>query len=273
VRGVDFVTEIPTFSFDAAIFSETVAWRYENIISFLKRSTAARFLLEKPLSADPSHIENLPSIFTCAGVSLDSVFVNFPRRTWGITQFLRELIIDSSSVQITINGGALGFGCNGIHYLDWFLHLAKTNIANIVFCKLDDILIGSGRGLHFFDYGGTVLLQAKNTNLFLSASAASSAPVLITIRGDHFLTLIDETNFTWKVLKRSSDSQLPNYRYGSDYELYESGPFQVDGLDLLTQKWLEGSADLPLLEDAIPAHNLLHSILQAGGHSPPFKYT
>lgn len=267
------VNELPAGQFDAAIFSETAAWRHENLSRFLSRSRAARFLLEKPLSSNPDCVEAYPSLFAKADVSLEAVSVNFPRRLWGITHKLRELSAFSGCVQMTINGGAFGLGCNGIHYLDMFLFLAGADHADIQYCELDKAMVASGRGSQFADYGGRFLLRSGNINLFCATGANSSAPVMLTVRGDHFLAMVDETNLSWKVLRRSPVSSLPNYRYGGDYDPVEEGPFHVDSLDVITQRWMEGSAELPSLTQALPAHRLLHGILISGGAKPPFSYT
>lgn len=267
------VTALPSGEFDAAVFSETAAWRHGNLGQFLERARATRFLLEKPLSSNPDHVEAYVGMFERAGVPLPAVSVNFPRRLWGITHRLRELAAGSVDVQMTINGGAFGLGCNGIHYLDAFLFLAGAERAEIQFCNIDKMMVASGRGRQFADYGSRFLLRAGNISLFCATSANSSAPVMVTVRGDHFLALVDETNLTWKVLCRSDASSLPNYRYGGDYEVVEQGPFHIDNLDVITQHWMEGTAELASLTAALPAHRLLHEILISGGAKPPFNYT
>lgn len=273
VDALTCVTELPAGEFDAAVFSETAAWRHENLGRFLACSRASRFLLEKPLSSNPEYVEAFPGLFSQVGVPLDAVCVNFPRRLWGITQRMRELAAGSRAVQMTINGGAFGMGCNGIHYLDAFLFIAGAEQADIQFCELDTVMVASGRGSQFADYGARFLLRAGNVNLFCSTSANSSAPVMVTVRGDHFLVLVDEANLTWKMLSRAPSSKLPNYRYGGDYEVVEKGPFPIDNLDVITQRWMGGATELPTLSEALPAHRLLHGILNSGGAKPPFSYT
>jgi predicted dehydrogenase len=268
-----WVDNYPTATFDVAIFSETASWRYQNIVRFLEVSKASRYLLEKPLSANPDEVEQYSGLFAAAGVAADAIYVNFPRRTWVATKILRELITGSVDVQITINGGAIGFGCNGIHYLDFVLHLAQTDVAEILFCELDEQRVASGRGSQYLDYGGRFLLRTGNISLFCAANAESSAPVLLTVRGDHFIVLLDETNLSWKVLKRSPDSKLPNYRCGADYSVMEQGALLVENLDVVTERWIERTVELPTLAEALPAHRLLERILKAGGAKPPFSYT
>lgn len=271
--NIKFVTEPACDNFDAAIFSETAAWRYGNVAQFLSRGRAGRYLLEKPLSADPQEIQQLPALFKKADTPIENVFVNFPRRLWDISARLRELVANSTDIQVTINGGAFGFGCNGIHYLDAFLHLCDAADAEVLFSEVDELPVASGRGTQFRDYGGRFLLRSEKATLFCSASASSSAPVLVTVRGDHFIALVDETDLTWKVLQRSPACELPNYRYGADYAVIEQGPFAIDNLDVVTERWLTDSVALPSLSQAIPAHRLLHRILEVGGVKPPFQYT
>lgn len=271
--AVTYVTAMPEGKFDVAVFSETAEWRFQNFSSFLKHNRADRYLLEKPLSADSAEVEELPTLLAEAQIPIEAVSVNFPRRLWNVTARLKELASTSSDVQITINGGAFGLGCNGIHYLDMFLHLAGNGEAEVLFSQLDTTLVSSGRGSQFLDYGGRFLLRSNNATLYCSSSANSSAPVLVTVRGDHFIVLLDETDLSWKVLIRSPESKLPNYRYGADYAVIEQGPFAIDNLDVVTERWIKGEVALPNLSEAMPAHRLLDRILQTGGVKPPFHYT
>ena len=52
-----------------------------------------------------------------------------------------------------LNGGAIGLGCNGIHYLDKFILFSGNEMPNIKWVNLSNEIIKSGRGNHFFDYG------------------------------------------------------------------------------------------------------------------------
>ena len=60
-----------------------------------------------------------------------------------------------------LNGGAIGLGCNGIHYLDKFILFSGNEMPNIKWVNLSNEIIKSGRGNHFFDYGGDFILNTS----------------------------------------------------------------------------------------------------------------
>ena len=269
---LDWVPALPTGRFDLAIFAETTAHRFRNLAAFLDRAAADRILLEKPLSADPAEVAAFAELLRGRGL-LDRVAVNFPRRAWPCHQQLASLCAGSSGFDMTLNGGAIGLGCNGIHYLDLFLYLAGGEPAEVRFARLSPQRIASGRGAEFEDFGGSFLLEGRRGVLFAALSADSSATVTLTVRGDGFKAWLDEADRTWRLAARDPASTLPNYRYGADYRVLADGRAEAPALDEVTARWSRGEISLPGLESALAAHALLDRILRAGGATPPYRYT
>lgn len=268
-----FCDSAPTGSFDIAIFSEVATYRHDNVSNFLENASAERYLLEKPLSADPVEVAAFAGLFAKHGVPDRAISVNLLRRSWDYVRRLKALCETSDNVQMTVNGGAFGFGCNGIHFIDLFLFLTGVPKADVVFSRLDEARVPSGRGPAIVDFGGRFLLENQKGSFFCSGSATSSAGISFSLRGQHFLAWVDETDLSWKLMVRKPGSQAPVYRCGFEYEIEAQEVAKVDGMDVSTGKWAKGELDLPSLNDVLPAHDLLHRILAEGGAEPPYGYT
>ena len=94
----------------------------------------------------------------------------------------------------------------------------------------------------------------------------------MTVRGAHFLAQVDYTHMHWKISSRKSNSNLPNYRYGAEYDMEESALI-IPAMDDVTHDWALDLIEMPDLSRALKTHDLLDRILQAGGARPPYQYT
>lgn len=269
---VAFTRSLPTGDFDVAVFAETAAGRLENFKQFLSRGKAARILLEKPMSADPDEVRDFHAVALANGVA-DITQVNFVRRHWPHLHKLAELCAQEDRFSVTLNGGAIGLGCMGIHYLDTFLALSGDEMPEVTWSELSTTRVASGRGAQFTDFGGDFVLSGPRARLLASLEAGSSANVVMTVRGSHFLALVDYTGMTMKISARKSGSTMPNYRYGADYALEEEGAFSIPAMHVLSHDWSLGLIEMPGLAQAVMTHDLLDRILQVGGARPPYQYT
>lgn len=269
---VSFATAIPGGNFDVAVFAETTLNRLENFKQFLAYGKAARILLEKPMSGDPEEVRAFYEAAVTSGVA-DITQVNFVRRHWAHLQKLAELCAREDRFTVTLNGGAIGLGCMGIHYLDTFLSLSGDEVPEVTWSELSKTMVASGRGAQFKDFGGDFVLTGPRARLMASLEAGSSANVLMTVRGSHFLAQVDYTDMRWKISSRNEGSALPNYRYGADYVVKTEGNVIVPAMDGVTHDWALGLIEMPGLVQALKTHDLLDRILQAGGARPPYQYT
>jgi predicted dehydrogenase len=265
-------TEAPPARVDVAIFSETTTSRYENFGKFLARSKADRILLEKPLSANPNEFHQYLDLAIAHDVA-HRTEVNFVRRTWKHIQNLAALCASEQQFTVTLNGGAVGLGCMGIHYLDTFLHLSGEEMPAVSWVRLSPEAVKSGRGDQFEDFGGDFVLEGGRGRLFASLTASSSANVIMSVRGEHFMAQVDYSDMQWKLARRKIASTMPLYRYGADYETIEHGRLEIPAMDAVTEAWALGSVQLPKLEHALSSHRLLDTLLQAGGARPPYRFT
>lgn len=259
-------------SVNVAIFAETTTARFENFRNFLSRTRVDRVLLEKPITANPDEHEMFLDLAAAHGIA-DRTQVNFIRRTWPHVQQLADVCSRETQFSMTLNGGAIGLGCMGIHYLDTFLCLSGDEMPAVRWATLSAETVKSGRGLQFEDFGGDFVLEGPRGRLLASLSAGSSANVVMTVRGEHFMAQVDYNEMQWKISSRKADSTLPFYRYGADYEIVEQGRLEIPAMDAVTEGWALGRIDLPVLEQALVTHRLLDEILKAGGAHPPYRFT
>jgi predicted dehydrogenase len=264
--------DVPTGSYGAAVFCETTPGRLTNFTRFLQGASAGRILLEKPLSADPAEFDQFLNLAHAHGVA-DITQVNLIRRTWPHVQRLADMCKLEKQFTMTLNGGAIGLGCMGIHYLDTFLYLSGNEIPITRWARLSAEMVKSGRGINFEDFGGDFVLEGSRGLLLASLSAGSSANVMMTVRGEHFMAQVDYSEMQWRILCRKASSRMPLYRYGSDYEIVEQGRVEIPAMDVITESWALGRIALPLLEQALSAHRLLDEILRFGGAHPPYQFT
>ncbi len=258
--------------FDVAIFSETTSARLENFRRFLSSTQVGRVLLEKPITANPQEHEAFLSVAKAYDIAKRTQ-VNFIRRTWPHVQHLAELCSREKLFAMTLNGGAIGLGCNGIHYLNTYLCLAGDEMPKVRWAALAPETVKSGRGDQFEDYGGDFVLEGSRGSLLASLAGDSSAGVVMTVRGAHFMAQIDYSDLQWKLVRRRTESTLPLYRYGADYEIVEQGRLELPEMESVTEGWALGRIDLPVLEQALVTHRLLDHLLRAGGAHPPYRFT
>jgi len=270
---LSFAEETPDRRFDLALFSETARYRHANVKRFLERAEAGRFFLEKPLSADPAEVEDFPALFATHGVDTANVSCNLLRRTWDFVRQMKAHSDASPRIDMTVNGGAFGFGCNGIHLIDLFLFLTGCAEARVVHSQVDATPVASGRGTDIADFGGRFLVENERGAFYCAGSATSSAGVVFSLTGEHFMAFVDETDLTWRLKARKAGSDLPYYRCGHEYEVIADETAAVEYMSTSTGRWAMGELELPGLDDVMASHRLLHDILKAGGAEPPYSYT
>ncbi|MFM6927910.1 MAG: hypothetical protein ACKOX6_05560 [Bdellovibrio sp.] len=260
-------------SFDVAIFSETADYRKANFEQFVADNKAKRVLLEKPVTTGWADFE---AVMQKASAQVGTeFFVNFPRRTWPFYTKLKEQIGKEELIELTLNGGAVGLGCNGIHYIDMFLYLTSHISApvEVAYSKISSELVGSGRGPRFKDYGGHFLLKKGPASFFMSMNPSSTATPIITFKTPHGNMWIDENNYTFRQWNKTAGFEKPNYLYGQDYVVTDEGNVAYRDLISLTKLWVQGEIQLPRLADVEMSHKALFDLLSVGGAQEPYLFT
>jgi predicted dehydrogenase len=257
--------QIPdSMNLDAAILGATAKARLESVRQVVARKITY-LLIEKPLEQSRERCDEILRLVRDSGLRAKC---NLYRRCLPFYSTLKE---EGGPFQITVNCGASGLGCNGIHWIDFAIYLTGSKTAEMLFGEVEEAEIASGRGPSFRDYGGRALLAFEDgSRLFLSSSAMSSAPASLTIVQAARHYLIDQDGDAAIVFKRPASSTMPNYRYGADYEREEIRGIESIQLGDLTRDWIRwiegrGQCCLPDLEEAALGHKLLFDLLETTG--------
>ncbi len=249
--------------FDLIILSATAAGRLEQFE--WARSRTRRILVEKPLEQSRDRCRDIVARADVPGLE---VWINHYRRSLRGYDTLR---LAGGPYIITVSSGAMGLGCNAIHWIDFALHLTGQSTGKLLFGEIDTEEIRSGRGSQFRDYGGRGLFAFPDgSRLALSSMAASSAPTTLSIVTPTRHWLIDQTTDRAFVHERPEAVTHPTYLYGKDYATSERGGLEYIDLSAFTREFIaflqQGSEPLqPRLSEVAGAYEMLFDLLEAGG--------
>ena len=257
---------------EAAIFCGPADSRLELLQGFLNYSFSSRIMLEKPLCSKKSDLD----IYTDLARKYDLGFsakVNFVRRFWPHIIKLRDLLKEDSNFTMTATGGAIGIGCNGVHFLDMYKYLAGTEDIEVLWSDISKIEVLSGRGKRFRDLGGNFLLKALNSKFFCSFAPDSYTNVTLTVKAAKFSATVDYGSSKFRLLTRDDGVETPLYRYG--YGFNEEAIYDASIMlpEEITKAWALDEFELVSLDSAIKTHELLFEILEKGGKRPPYYFT
>jgi predicted dehydrogenase len=269
---------VPTF-FDIVIISATASDRL-SICKLAIDCSPKYILIEKPLGQSYEEVEELVNYFTNKNIN---VHVNLNMRMYG---FIRELKNDLQTLpqfqgvkRINYNGGSLGIGANGIHYIDLLFYLFDANRFELKYAEIDRSLLPSGRGENFKDFGGSAMIYFfKDDELkgksFLSLTSESTAFGGWDIIGTHVRIRINEIEASRIDICRNENSSMPINRYAADYKDPVSKNIITPDLSDLTTEWItcisKSIFPLPMLSETLIAHKLMFDWLS---HSDTYKDT
>jgi predicted dehydrogenase len=252
--------------FDVCIIAATAGNRQETL-DLAGHLGCQRILVEKPLGQSIAQVEELVKYVEEKGLSCS---VNLNMRLYDSFSKLRNDLATlpqfKGELTFTINTGTLGIGANGIHYLDLLFHLMDADAYSILAAEIDDVVIPSGRGPQFGDFGGWAVIRfSKNGEsvgkALVSMSARSTAFGSWEIVGPHGRIFFNEVEGKRITVLRKPDSEMPMQRYHADYLSPETSEFVSPFLGDMTAKWihglLRGESLLPNLKEALPVHRLM----------------
>jgi len=248
---------------DAAVLATTAAER-GTLFAALAAAGIPRVLVEKPLEQSRQAARDLAKTAKRHGIM---VHCNLYRRTLPAYAGLPG----RGPFTITVSSGAMGLGCNGIHWIDFARMLSGGAAGRLVHGEVQEVPIASGRGAQFRDYGGHgVFAFEDGSRLFLSVRADSNAPTAFGILGPRVQWVVDQHQDQAAVHERDPASTKPAYLYGQDYATRTVNGGEAVDFPALTLAWLnaalgEGSTLLPTMEEALPAHELLFDLLELTG--------
>jgi hypothetical protein len=251
--------------FDLIILATPAAGRLEQMAWAAERTR--RILAEKPLEQSRARTRELLAISRKPGLD---VWCNHYRRALTGFEPLRAI---GGPYVISVSSGAMGLGCNGIHWIDFALHLSGQASGQLLYGEIEDQPIGSGRGPQYHDYGGRGLFAFPDgSRLYLSSFGLSSAPTTMSIVTPSRHWLIDQQSDRSLLQERRMDAQHPTYLYGKDYHFEERTGLESVDLSMLTRALIRAVAvaqepPQPRIERVVPAYELLFDLLETSGRT------
>lgn len=274
-KPIDYVSaDSLSGPYDVVILAATAMNRLESCRNAL-RFDPSHLLVEKPLGQSYQEAESLCRLLASRPALRASVNLNMR-----MYPFIKVLKADLSSLpqftgykHLNYNGGSLGIGANGIHYIDLLFHLLEADDAEFRCGEVDDSVIPSGRGPQFGDFGGWACLHfyrrgepvGKSLLMLTSTSTVFGGWEVI---GTHGRIRINELEGERTDILRRPDSVLPLNRYAAEYMEPVTSRIESPSLSDLTRQWLEGVAEgrsmLPEPYESLKAHKVMFDWLEAG---------
>lgn len=257
--------------FDLAILSGPASGRLEQFKT-LSGYNINNFLLEKPLEQSRTKTQ---ALIKAAKLTKGKVWSNHYRRN--LIGF-DELAVCNQPLIITVTSGAMGLGCNGIHWIDFALYLTGQTSGNLLFGEVEELPIGSGRGTQFRDYGGRGLFAFPDgSRLYLSSTSSSSGPTVFSVLSNNQHWVIDQQTDKAILHRRPENITHSTYLYGKDYITSEISGLEAVDMIARTQKFISEVKNgiepkFPTLEMVAPAYELLFDLLETSGRKE-FQFT
>lgn len=256
-------------------------------ISDLKKITELKpkyILLEKPLGQSFKEVNSL--IEFVDSNKLNAV-VNLNTRLYPSFNKLKSDINTlpqfKGITDVSVTTGTLGIGANGIHYIDLMSYLFEADEIEFVAGEISDVIIPSGRGSQFCDFGGWCILNYKKSNtlkarVHFALSSQSTVFGTMNFTFPNARVIIDEFEQKRYNKYRKADSEMPVQRYAADYQTQETETFNSPELKILTQNWieniLEGINVLPTLSHSLLSHRIMFEwLIKSKTHSEIFPIT
>ena len=140
VRTFANLDALPTDTqYDAAILASTAGGRRELFEAVESRGMPA-ILVEKPIAQNRADAD---ALLDRVASSNSAVWVNHYRRTLSGFEPLRQA---GGPFVLTVSSGAMGLGVNGVHWIDFAVHLTGASSGKLLYGEIEDTIIRSGRG-------------------------------------------------------------------------------------------------------------------------------
>jgi predicted dehydrogenase len=184
-----------------------------------------RVIVEKPIANSWNEASAVAALCKKYNLQFLSPFYNRFSEHFAASTFKK---LDAGRLlTVSISGGALGMGCNGIHYIDLCSYLFNANPLSI-FSSLDLDSVLSPRGAQYKDHGGLLVLDYPNGRATLELCSQSSAGVCIHFVFEHGRIVIhDQIHPQWFWFRRPDElNGQPLYRTSNELQvtpLFEYG--------------------------------------------------
>jgi len=230
---------------DLAIIATNSDIRYKIIKELLVHNSVKYFLLEKVVFQNPDNFIEIIQLFKKKQIK---AWVNCPRRIYPFYIKLKNEIQSSSKINMVVQGGNWGLGCNSIHYFDLLAYLTNSADLKVNTDFLDNIVLNDYKRKGFIEFTGSIVGKIQNSTIYLFAHPKSGNDI-ITIKSDSLLAIINEATGETNISRQSND-----WKWETTVEkivYYQSELTNIVASEILST----GNCNLTSLEESYKLHN------------------
>lgn len=256
-RGtISFDTDITVLekNIEVAIVATNSKVRKIVIEQLVANSTVKHLILEKFLFINENDYSTIENLLLKHNIK---AWVNCPRRMMDFYQTLQKEL--SGNIHFIATGNAWGLGCNGIHFLDLFAFLTKSNGIVLSNALIDKTIIDSKRA-GYIEFTGTITGHSDQHSFHITSFPNNSSPLQIHINTPTVRYSIEEGT-TAKVWISKLDK-----KWAWEEETFNM-PFQSQLTNIAVEELIErGTCNLTSYKESATLHllflNNLISFLQ-----------
>ncbi|TFH39799.1 MAG: hypothetical protein E4G95_00105 [Bacteroidia bacterium] len=240
---------VEPLAFEVAIIATNSDIRDRVVDQVLKRFTVKYLVLEKvAYQSEVVYREQMQKIKE-HGVK---AWINCPRRIYPFYMALRDQLADEAHINVIVEGGNWGLGCNSIHFIDLFAYLSGGEDVRLSFSSLDE-KIGESKRKGFIEFSGILGFTGSRGKLVLIDNLGTHMPAQITITGKNKRITVNE--FFREVERRVLDTG------GAETERDVQFPFQSDLTGNVVKDLIgKGECGLTTIEESFLYHSIILNI-------------
>ncbi len=142
---------------DFAIIATSSQPRFEIVKSLLDKGIKL-FLLEKVVFQSEGQFKEIIKLLEDSGAK---AYCNFVQRYYPNYRSLKKSIDKTKKINMVVNGGDFGLGCNALHYIDLFEYLTESKVILKNF-QLSENQSGNKRGNIYKEFFGQLTFVTEN---------------------------------------------------------------------------------------------------------------
>jgi len=240
---LDSIDNLPK-ELDLVIISTNADIRAKLAGELISKKSVKNIIFEKVLFQLPEDYYFVKKMLNDTGVN---AWVNCPRRTFKIYQDIKEFF-DSKPVNLYLQGGNWGMGCNSIHFLDTMAYInGSCNLLSVNTDFLDNEILESKRKGYIEFTGKTISTWENGAEQTLQSDLTSSLPPHIVF-----------FNNTKRVVVHEHLKKAMFYSAESNWDPVEKSfefPFQSQLTNLFAEDVLNhGHCELISFDESVKLH-------------------
>jgi hypothetical protein len=181
------LVELPE-NIDVAIIATNADVRASVTVDLINNKKVSKIIFEKVLFQKYEDYDLIESILLKNKID---AWVNCPRRTFPFYKSLKDLFM-GEVVNLNLNGGNWGMGCNSMHFIDLMGYLNSSIIESFDTTRVDSAEIESKRK-GFIELTGTLCGKFKNcAQILLESNRDSIVPPIVDIYSNKIRVVVFE---------------------------------------------------------------------------------